>query len=580
VNDDRTVWYRKWRPQNFAEITGQDHVTRTLRNAVAAGRVAHAYLLCGPRGTGKTTTARVLAKAVNCADPRDGEPCDRCESCVAVREGRALDLVEMDAASNRGIDDIRDLRDRVGYAASGGRFKVYLIDEVHELTQQAFDALLKTLEEPPAHVIFVLATTDAHRVPATIVSRCQRFDLTRVRLPDLVARLRTIAADEGLLIDDETLGLIGRAATGSLRDGVNLMEQLVASYGPAVTTAQAREGLGLSGDGRALDLARLALHGDLAAGLALISAVRDDGVDLRRFTRDVVAQLRTLLLLRAGVDEGAEIDSTARDAWRGLAAETDLPAITRALKAFGGADFRSDPQASLPLELALAEVALSASQAEPPAPTFAEARKARSAPVTAVPPARSDEPPAASSPAPQNGSAYDKELAALSAHVTSKAGKPPRPAPAPSDVAAASEPQIAAETAESEAIPVAEPTQQTRPEGALTLAAARAHYRTIYDRLREMKRGAAHINPGDIIAVDADSITFGLPHAIQVSRLAPGSENHRLLSAAVSEVLGAQFTVHCVQQQDVEDRLRAQPTRPSHLLDEALKLGAQPLDAR
>src|SRR3712207_5833551 len=198
VSDERTVWYRKWRPQTFAEITGQEHVTRTLRNAVAAKRIAHAYLLCGPRGTGKTTTARVLAKAVNCSNPSDGEPCDRCESCVAVREGRALDLVEMDAASNRGIDDIRDLRDRVGYAASGGRYKVYLIDEVHELTQQAFDALLKTLEEPPAHVIFVLATTDAHRVPATIVSRCQRFDLTRARLADVTTRLRQIAAAEAL----------------------------------------------------------------------------------------------------------------------------------------------------------------------------------------------------------------------------------------------------------------------------------------------------------------------------------------------------------------------------------------------
>jgi DNA polymerase-3 subunit gamma/tau len=413
-------------------------------------------------------------------------------------------------------------------------------------------------------------------VPATIVSRCQRFDLTRVRLPDLMARLRTIAADEGVQIDDETLSLIGRAATGSLRDGVNLMEQLVASYGHTITAAQARQGLGLTGDGRALDLARMALRGELAEGLVLVAAVRGDGVDLRRFTREVVAQLRAVLLQRAGVDEGIEADTATAGALQALAAETDLPAITRALKAFGGADFRSDPQASLPLELALAEVALGLRQAEPAAPTFAEARTARLTPAKRGRPEPPDETAAAvPETAAPAGPVYDQELAALSAHVARRVRKP-----TPTTVAATSEPDTDAQAPALEEVPAAQPVERRREAGALTLAAARAQYRTIYDRLRGMKRGAAHINPGDIIAVDGDSITFGLPHAIQVSRLAPGSENHRLLSAAVAEVLGAHYTVHCVQQPDVEDRLRAQPTRPSHLLDEALKLGAQPLDAR
>jgi DNA polymerase-3 subunit gamma/tau len=574
VNDDRTVWYRKWRPQTFAEITGQDHVTRTLRNAVASGRIAHAYLLCGPRGTGKTTSARVLAKAVNCANPVEGEPCDRCESCVAVREGRALDLVEMDAASNRGIDDIRELRDRVGYAAAGGRYKVYLIDEVHELTQQAFDALLKTLEEPPTHVIFVLATTDAHRVPATIVSRCQRFDLTRARPDDLVARLRLIADAEGVTIDDDALNVVARAATGSFRDGTGILEQLVASYGRTITAEQARAGLGLAGDARALDLARMAIGGDLAGGLALIADIRDDGVDLRQFTREVVARLRSVLLLRAGVEDGG-LDANLQTQTRDLATQADLPAITRALKAFGSADFRADPQASLPLELALVEVAIRPKPAESQAPTFAEARRTR----------RPADPPSAAPPMPPAAEATPLQAPA-----------PPAPADQRADLIArltkADENQTALEpiaVSQSAAVehhqPAAAeasdppPTASQAPDGSLSLTDARERYRQVYERLRSLNRLAAtRLQMGDIVAVDDESITFGLPHKIQVERLANGTEEHRVLVEAVAQVFGRAFAVHCIQQSDVEDRLKAQPSRPSHLLDEAIKLGARPLN--
>jgi DNA polymerase-3 subunit gamma/tau len=575
VNDDRTVWYRKWRPQTFAEITGQDHVTRTLRNAVASGRIAHAYLLCGPRGTGKTTSARVLAKAVNCASPVDGEPCDRCESCVAVREGRALDLVEMDAASNRGIDDIRELRDRVGYAAAGGRYKVYLIDEVHELTQQAFDALLKTLEEPPAHVIFVLATTDAHRVPATIVSRCQRFDLTRARPNDLVARLRLIADAEGVTIDDDALNVIARAATGSFRDGTGILEQLVASYGRTITAGQARAGLGLAGDARALDLARMAIDGDLAGGLALIANIRDDGVDLRQFTREVVARLRSVLLLSAGVED-AGLDVNLQTQTGELADRADLTSITRALKAFGSADFRADPQASLPLELALVEVAIRPEPAELQAPTFAEAQRTRRAadpPSVAapVPPAAEAAPlqaPAPPAPADQRA-ALIAQLAKADEHRTA-----PDPV-ALSPTATADHSQVPA-ASESHDPP---PAAVSAPDGGLSLTGARERYRQVYERLRSLNRLAAtRLQMGDIVTVDDESITFGLPHKIQVERLAGGTEEHRMLVEAVAQVFGRAYTVHCIQQSDVEDRLKTQPSRPSHLLDEAIKLGARPLN--
>ena len=195
---DRPALYRRYRPQTFAQVVGQEPVTRTLRNAIAAGHVAHAYLLSGTRGTGKTSIARLIAKAVNCRTAKDAEPCDACETCVAIREGRFLDLIEIDAASNRGIDEMRDLREKVRFAPSDGRYKVYVIDEAHQLTNEAFNALLKTLEEPPAHVIFVLATTEPQRIPATIVSRTQRFDLRRIPAELLAAHFAEVARKEGV----------------------------------------------------------------------------------------------------------------------------------------------------------------------------------------------------------------------------------------------------------------------------------------------------------------------------------------------------------------------------------------------
>src|SRR5438270_12502151 len=198
---ERAALYRRYRPQTFAAIVGQEHVTRTMRNAIANGQVAHAYLLSGVRGTGKTSIARLVAKAVNCPNAKDGEPCDRCENCVAIREGRSLDLIEIDAASNRGIDEMRDLRDKVRFAPSQGQYKVYVIDEAHQLTTEAFNALLKTLEEPPPHALFVLATTEAQKIPPTIVSRTQRFDLRRIAHKDVGAQLGRILEQEGLRAD-------------------------------------------------------------------------------------------------------------------------------------------------------------------------------------------------------------------------------------------------------------------------------------------------------------------------------------------------------------------------------------------
>ncbi|MBF6600741.1 MAG: DNA polymerase III subunit gamma/tau [Dehalococcoidia bacterium] len=392
------VLYRKWRPQRFADVAGQDVVTRTLLNALAQHKVSHAYLFSGPRGTGKTTTARLLAKAINCerntgaAGEAPGEPCDACPSCLAYREGRALDLVEMDGASNRGINEIRELREKANYAPTGGAeaHKVYLIDEVHMLTTEAFNALLKTLEEPPPQIIFILATTDAHKLPATILSRCQRHDFRRISLAASVDRLAYISEQEGISIGRDALELIARSATGSLRDAVNLLEQVCDSYGKDASLEAVREGLGLVADDRAAELSLQAARGRLAEGLATIGAVRDDGLDLRQFQKEVVARLRELLLVQAGA--GAERGWTAeqvadmRKSIEGVAAAQ----MVRVLKLFSEADLRADPLSPLPLELALAESTL-----EPAAPTQA----ATTAPVPRGQPYQPSQRPPAERPA-------------------------------------------------------------------------------------------------------------------------------------------------------------------------------------
>jgi DNA polymerase-3 subunit gamma/tau len=402
------VLYRKWRPQRFADVSGQDVPKRTLLNALRNGNVSHAYLFAGPRGTGKTTMGRLLTKAINCernaasAAERDGEPCNQCASCLAYNEGRALDLVELDGASNRGIDDVRKLRDNVGFApmAGAGAHKVYLIDEVHMLTDPAFNALLKTLEEPPPHVVFILATTDVHRVPATIVSRCQRLDFTRIPTSAIADRLAQIAEAEGIRAPRPGLELIARAATGSLRDAINLLEQLRDSHGADLAIDAIREGLGLIGDERAAALARQALAGDLGASLATIGSVRDDGLDLRQFQRQTVAHLRDLMLVQAGAQPEGALTAEQLEEMRGVTESTPRESLVRLLRLLSEADLRLDPLSPLPLELAIAE-ALSAPRRGAPVAEDRPQTQARPAPPSARPPQRAPDARAGSPAAPR-----------------------------------------------------------------------------------------------------------------------------------------------------------------------------------
>jgi len=383
--------YRRYRPQSFDadDLVGQEHIVRTLRNAVERDRVAHAYLFCGPRGTGKTTTARLLAKAVNCLDPDPrARPCNRCAACLAITSGATTDVIEIDAASNRGIDDIRDLRERVKYAPTQLRSKFYIIDEAHQITGAAGNAFLKTLEEPPAHTKFVLATTDPEDLLPTIVSRCQRFDFRRIALPAAIARLRTVAAAEGIEVDDDALAAIARAGTGSLRDSLGLLDQLAVyqesgdeSTGPARVTADSvRALMGVSRNDRVETIVRALADRDVSTALGSVNNAVEAGEDPRQLNRQLVTYLRVLMHQLAGGSPDA--DQTARD----LAARFDLYDLAKMAQRFSETDvrIRHASIAQLPFEVAIVESILRPSGGEL-APT-ASSRPANQAPVAASPP--------------------------------------------------------------------------------------------------------------------------------------------------------------------------------------------------
>lgn len=287
--------YRKYRPQNFKNLVGQDHIRTTILNALKSGHTAHAYLFCGPRGTGKTSTARLLAKALNCTDlTEEGEPCDKCEMCVSIREATLIDLVEIDAASNRGIDEIRDLKDKINFAPTRAKNKIYIIDEVHMLTKEAFNALLKTLEEPPGHVFFVLATTEAHKIPETIISRCQRFDFKRITKKAIATRLMYIAQIEEIDAEQAAIDTIAHTAEGGLRDAIGLFEQLTTEK--ALKFERVREVLGISGQSALDAFYKYISSNDTKGALTEIQNLYTQGLDLVQFTKDFLEFLRQKML--------------------------------------------------------------------------------------------------------------------------------------------------------------------------------------------------------------------------------------------------------------------------------------------
>ena len=409
------AFYLRWRPRSWDEVVGQEHIVRTLRNAVRSGRTVHAYLFAGPRGTGKTTTARLLAKALNCqAEPPTERPCNACANCQSINDGRFLDLIEIDAASNTSVEDVRDLRDKINFRPGQGRCKVYIIDEVHMLSTAAFNALLKTLEEPPPHAVFILATTEVHKIPATVLSRCQRHEFRRIPAVEIAAYLGERCRAKSLQTDAEALALIARAATGSMRDAESLLDQL-ASTGEPVTLARTQDVLGTAGGESVSDILEAIAAGDAGRGMAAIRRSLDAGSDARQLARQVVESLRGVLLHQMGQPDLVDAPPEMRAEMARLAPSVSLTTLLAGLRSFGRAavDARVGWQPSLGLELALMDTIQAQPSATAPAgvaPPRSPAAKAP--PPVEVQPTRATAPP----PAPKKAGASTTESA-----VTAKA---------------------------------------------------------------------------------------------------------------------------------------------------------------
>jgi DNA polymerase-3 subunit gamma/tau len=534
--------YRKYRPTSFDpdELVGQEHITRTLQNAIALDRVAHAYLFCGPRGTGKTSTARLLAKAVNCLDPDPAaRPCNHCAACDAINSGAAVDIIEIDAASNRGIDDIRDLREKVGYAPAQLRVKFYIIDEAHQLTPAAFNAFLKTLEEPPPHVKFVLATTEPDKLLETVASRCQRFDFHRIPLASAVGRLRTICEREGLEVEEDALNLIARQSTGSLRDAEGLLDQLALyrdAEGSSVVTADAvRQLLGLSRNDRMIELVDALAARDAGAGLRLIADAAEGGEDVHQLNRQFVGYLRLLLHLRAGGRDAEADDEARRQA--DLFTLHDLVRFTQAFSSIEGAINRGS-FAQLPLEIAFVEAVL------PPTVSAAAAPQASTQPERP-----------ASAPSEPRGSAQSRSAEPRSAPSYDAPPAPPTPIRSPSRQGSSINLPPVSEEERAPARPAAPVTPAPGSPALERLVASWTQIRR--DVKTANARIAALLASADPTVVRETEIVLVSPYEFHRNKLNEDGAR-RVVEDVISRHMGGTYQLICVDPTD--SRSQARPT--------------------
>ncbi|HDK7169714.1 TPA: DNA polymerase III subunit gamma/tau [Clostridium botulinum] len=352
-----TALYREWRPRTFKEVVGQKHITVTLKNQVIEKRIAHAYLFCGTRGTGKTSTAKILSKAVNCLNPKDGEPCNECEICNKINSGTLMDVIEMDAASKRKLEDIKEVIENVKYPPQEGKNKVYIMDEVHMLTQEAVNAFLKTLEEPPSNVIFILATTDPQKLPITILSRCQRFDFRRIRNEEIFERLRSIVSEQGIYADDKSLNLIARMSDGAMRDALSILDQVISTGDGKVEYDQVLDMLGLVTNENLLRITNSIIEKDVEKSMKIIEDIVLSGKDINNFMKDMITHLRNILMIKVSKNPNEILDMSSEniDLVKEQAEKIRIEEIMRNIKILQEAEQQSKwvKQSRIYLELAV-----------------------------------------------------------------------------------------------------------------------------------------------------------------------------------------------------------------------------------